>query len=160
MQLPRSAQQIQQALEQKGLPCSVIELEVSARTAADAASAIGCQVAEIVKSLLFCTKETNIPVLVLASGINRVSEQAIEKLVGEPIIKADANFTREITGFAIGGIPPLGHKQPIVHIFIDEEILQYTTVWAAAGTPHTVFSLPSTALVYATGGKLVSIKAE
>lgn len=158
MKLPKSAESVQIALEQKGLACKVVELNASTRTAADAASAIGCQVAEIIKSLLFCTKGSKIPVLVLASGINRVSEQVIEKLIGDTIVKADADFTRNVTGFAIGGIPPLGHKQPITHIFIDEDLLQYRTLWAAAGTPNTVFSLSVTELERATGGKVVTIK--
>ena len=104
---------------------------------------IGCQVGQIVKSLLFCTKETQRPVLVLASGKNRVNEEAIQRYIGEKIVKADADFTREVTGFAIGGIPPLGHKNSISLVYIDEDLLQYEILWAAAGTPYAVFSLPA-----------------
>lgn len=158
MALSKSAESVQQALTQKGLAFVVVELAKSTRTANDAATTIGCQVAQIVKSLLFYTKETRRPVLVLASGINRVSEEAIQKYLGEKITKADADFTQEVTGFAIGGIPPIGHKNPISHIYIDEDLLQYETLWAAAGTPYAVFSLPARELQIATGGKVVSIK--
>lgn len=158
MALSKSAESVQQALTQKGLEFVVVELAKSTRTANDAAITIGCQVAQIVKSLLFYTKETRRPVLVLASGINRVSEETIQKYIGEKITKADADFTREVTGFAIGGIPPIGHKNPILHIYIDEDLLQYETLWAAAGTPYAVFSLPARELQIVSSGKVVSIK--
>lgn len=156
--LSKSAEIVQKALYEKGLEFEVVELNASARTANDAAMAIGCQIGQIVKSLLFRTSETQKPVLVLASGKNRVSEEAVQKHIGEKIVKADADFTREITGFAIGGIPPLGHKNPISYIYLDEDLLQYETVWAAAGTPNAVFSLPVKDLKPATGGQVVSVK--
>src|SRR3982750_4330301 len=109
--LSKTAQSVQNALAQKGLECKVIELPDSTRTAQDAACAIGCEVGQIVKSLIFKTKETHRPVLILASGSNRVKEETIESYLSEKMVKADANFVREITGFAIGGIPPIGHKQ-------------------------------------------------
>lgn len=156
--LSKSAELVQRALCEKGLEFGVVELNASTRTANDAAMTIGCQVGQIIKSLLFRTKETQRPVLVLASGKNRVNEEAIQKYIGEKIAKADADFTREITGFAIGGIPPLGHKNPISLIYIDEDLLQYEILWAAAGTPYAVFSLPAKQLQTAIGGKIVSIK--
>lgn len=156
--LSKSAEVVQRALLEKGLEFKVIELATSTRTANEAATTIGCEVGQIVKSLLFRTKETQKPVLVLASGKNRVSEEAIQKYVGEKITKADADFTREITGFAIGGIPPLGHKNPILHVYIDEDLLQYETLWAAAGTPNAVFSLSANKLQKVTGGKIASLK--
>lgn len=156
--LSKSAELVQRALGEKGLKFEVLELNASTRTANDAAMAIGCQVEQIVKSLLFRTKETQRPVLVLASGKNRVSEKVIQKYIGEKIEKADADFTREITGFAIGGIPPLGHKNLIPFVYIDEDLLQYETLWAAAGTPCAVFSLPAKELQTVTSGKIVSIK--
>jgi prolyl-tRNA editing enzyme YbaK/EbsC (Cys-tRNA(Pro) deacylase) len=119
---------------------------------------IGCQVGQIIKSLLFRTRDSQRPVLILASGKNRVSEGAIQKYIGEKIEKADADFTREITGFAIGGIPPLGHKNSISFVYIDEDLLQYEILWAAAGTPYAVFSLPTKDLQTVTGGKIVSVK--
>lgn len=156
--LAKSAQSVQAVLDKKGLECKVIELPNSTRTAQDAASSIGCDIAQIVKSLIFKTKDTNKPVLVLASGPNRVNEKIIESYINEKIIKADADFTREITGFAIGGIPPIGHKQKIDFIFIDEDLLKFESIWAAAGTPNAVFNLQSNDLLALTDGKPVTIK--
>ncbi len=156
--LSKNAEIVQDALRKKGLTCEVVELSSSTRTAHDAAETLGCEVAQIVKSLLFRSEKTNQPILVLASGINRVNEKIIEKLRGEKIVKADADFTRDITGFAIGGVPPIGHKQTINHIFIDEDLLKLEKLWAAAGTPNAVFSLRSSDLLQLTGGKIVSIK--
>lgn len=154
--LSKSAQSIQDFLTAKGVKTSVVELPDSTRTARDAAKAIGCQVAQIVKSLIFRAKQSNKPILVLASGINRVNLEVISKLVGQEIEKADADFTREVTGFAIGGVPPVGHKTSIETI-IDKDLLKFKTVWAAAGTPHAVFSLDSVELEALTGGKIASI---
>jgi prolyl-tRNA editing enzyme YbaK/EbsC (Cys-tRNA(Pro) deacylase) len=155
--LTKSAQSIQEGLDSKGLNCKVIVLSESTRTAVDAATALGCDVAQIVKSLIFKTKSTGKPVLILASGPNRVDEKIIESHVGEKITKADADYTREVTGFAIGGIPPVGHKQPIDHIFIDEDLLKFENLWAAAGTPHAVFNLQSKDLLALMAGKVISI---
>lgn len=120
--LSRSAQSVQDVLSKKGINAKVIELPTSTRTAIDAANTIGCEVAQIVKSLIFRTKHTNKPILVLASGVNRVNEKLVAQAVGEEIVKADADFTREVTGFAIGGIPPVGHQQKI-ETFIDEDFM-------------------------------------
>jgi prolyl-tRNA editing enzyme YbaK/EbsC (Cys-tRNA(Pro) deacylase) len=154
--LSKTAQRFQDVLASKGLETRVVELSASARTAAEAAQALGCAQAQIVKSLVFRTKDTGRPILVLASGINRVNEQAIAAHVGEKIAKADAEFTRETTGFAIGGIPPMGHKQTIA-TFIDKDLLTYPELWAAAGTPHAVFCLAPSALERVTGGTVISI---
>jgi|SRR5580700_3760565 prolyl-tRNA editing enzyme YbaK/EbsC (Cys-tRNA(Pro) deacylase) len=156
--LSKSAQNIQDILNKKGITAKVLELPNSTRTAEDAAVAIGCTVAQIVKSLIFRTKETNKPILVLASGPNRVNEKLITEAVGEEIIKADANFTREVTGFAIGGIPPLGHKHPI-ETFIDEDLLKLKELWAAAGTPNAVFSIDALMLENLTSGKVIAVKS-
>lgn len=155
--LTKSAQSVQNVLEQKKLVCSVIEMPSSTRTAQDAALAIGCNISQIVKSLIFKTKDTHKPVLILASGPNRVNEKIIESHLHEELIKADADFVREITGFAIGGIPPIGHKQVIELIFIDEVLLKFDSVWAAAGTPNAVFNLQSKDLLEMTNGKIISI---
>lgn len=156
--LSKSAQRVQDVLSKKGLAFEVVELSSSTRTANDAATTIGCEVAQIVKSLLFCSKESKQPVLILASGINRVNEKTIETIIGEAITKADADFTRETTGFAIGGVPPMGHKQKIHHVLIDEDLLKFEKIWAAAGTPNAVFSLHSSDLESLTDGKICSIK--
>ena len=157
MSLSNSAQSVQDILNKKGIDAKVIELPASTRTAEEAAKTIGCQVAQIVKSLIFRTKRTNRAILVLASGINRVDEKLISLHIGEEIIKADADFVREVTGFAIGGIPPVGHNQQI-ETYIDEDLLQYRDLWAAAGTPNAVFSLDSGVIEDLTGGRIISIK--
>ena len=157
--LTKSAQSIQDVLRLKGVEhADVIELPDSTRTAVDAAAAIGCDVAQIVKSLIFKTQETERAVLILVSGKNRVDERVIESHVGEKITKADAAFTREMTGFAIGGIPPLGHKQVIPFIFIDEDLLDFQSVWAAAGTPNAVVNLQTKDFPQITGGKVISLQ--
>ena len=109
------------------------------------------------KSLVFRAKESNFPVLVIASGINRVDEKKLKALIGEPVGKADAEYVRENTGFAIGGVPPVGHKKKI-KTYIDEDLFQYETIWAAAGTPHAVFRLNPNELLKITGGMPVLIK--
>ena len=138
--LSASAQKVQNALNAFGLPCQVVELPDSTRSAQEAAQAIGCQVGQIVKSLIFKGKQSNKPILVLASGSNRVNEKKLKKLVAEPVKKADADFVREKTGFVIGGVPPVGHREQL-KTFLDEDLLQYEEIWAAAGTPHAVFKL-------------------
>lgn len=154
--LSKSAQSVQGALTKKGLSLNVVEFPASTRTAQDAANAIGCQVAQIVKSLIFRTQQTQRPILVLASGINRVNEKMIEKHVGEKIEKADADFARQTTGFAIGGIPPVGHTQ-IIETFIDEDLLSLNVLWAAAGTPNAVFNIKATDIQSLTNGKIIPI---
>lgn len=156
--LSSSAQSVQDAIAEKGLLFEVKELSSSTRTANDAAATIGCDVAQIIKSLLFRSTTTNQPVLILASGINRVNEKAIANLINENVIKADADFTRDVTGFAIGGVPPVGHKTKIGIIFIDEDLLRYEKLWAAAGTPNAVFCLQSKDIVSITNGKIVCIQ--
>jgi prolyl-tRNA editing enzyme YbaK/EbsC (Cys-tRNA(Pro) deacylase) len=155
--LSASAQKVQDALEVLGVSLKVVELPGSTRTAVEAAQAIGVQVGQIVKSLVFKSKRTQRPILVIASGANRVKEKNIEVLIDEPLGKADADFVREQTGFAIGGVPPVGHAQPI-ETFIDRDLLQYDEIWAAAGTPHAVFRLTPDELIRITSGTLVDIK--
>lgn len=153
----KSAQNVQDFLNQKGLSCTVLELSSSTKTAIDAAASIGCDVAQIVKSLIFKTAKTSEPILVLASGPNRVNEKVIESYVGEAITKADAAFTKDVTGFTIGGIPPIGHKQDIKFIFIDEDLKAFDCLWAAAGTPHAAFKITYHDLTVLSAGKTVSI---
>ena len=158
MKLSENAQKIQNELIAHGINSKVIELPDSTRTAVEAGQAIGCTVAQIIKSLVFRGAESGQAVLIEASGINRVNEKTIAALIGEPIVKADADFVRAKTGFAIGGVPPLGHATKIQAVFIDEELLQYQELWAAAGTPHAVFPLTPGDMVKLSGGKVVSIK--
>lgn len=154
--LSPSAQKVQQALQALGMTLQVVELPDSTRTAIEAAQAVGCQVGQIVKSLVFKTKRSQRALLVIASGSNRVDEKLIEARIGEPLGKADAEFVRQQTGFAIGGVPPLGHASPLL-TFIDQDLLQYERVWAAAGTPHAVFELNPADLARMTGGEIIPI---
>ena len=157
MSLSASAQRVQDALMKLGLTLQVVELPDSTRSAAEAAEAIGCSVGQIAKSLIFKTRKREEPVLVIASGPNRVDEKKIATLVGEMITKADADFVRQNTGFAIGGVAPIGHNQPI-RAFIDEDLLIFDEIWAAAGTPNAVFCLTGDDLVRATDGQVVRVK--
>ncbi|HKF36486.1 MAG TPA: YbaK/EbsC family protein [Ktedonobacteraceae bacterium] len=156
-ELSASARKVQDTLEMRGFPSHVVELPDSTRTAREAAQAIGCRVEQIVKSLVFKGQHSNKPILVVASGTNRVNERRLSELAGEPIEKADADFVRERTGFVVGGVPPLGHTGHI-DTFIDADLLQYEKLWAAAGTPHAVFELTPAELKAMTGGHVVSIK--
>jgi prolyl-tRNA editing enzyme YbaK/EbsC (Cys-tRNA(Pro) deacylase) len=152
----RGASKVQTVLDQLGFSLQVVELPESTRTAKEAAQTIGCQVGQIAKSLVFQTVETGRPLLVIASGINQVDEARIAEYVGEKIRKADAGFVRQHTGFAIGGVPPLGHEQPLL-TFIDRDLLRFGEIWAAAGTPHAVFRLTGEILVSATGGRVIEV---
>ena len=148
-----SALKVQAAL---GDRFKVMEFDASTRTAADAAAAIGCEVAEIAKSLIFRGANSGRAVLIIASGADRVDEKKAAAAVGEPIARADADFVREQTGFAIGGVPPVGHKQqPIV--LIEELLMRFAEIWAAAGTPNSVFRLTPAELVELTGGRTVAV---
>ncbi len=154
--LSQSALKVQKALNDKGFTMEVIELPASTRTAVEAAQAVGCDVAQIVKSLIFKAKRSEKPILVIASGANRVNEKVIEDLIGEPLGKADADFVRQQTGFVIGGVPPLGHSQPI-QTFIDQDLFKFTEIWAAAGTPNAVFKLTPQSLLKMTNGQVIKI---
>ena len=155
--LKSSAQKVQEALREHGLACEVVQMQDTTRSAQDAARAVGCEVGQIVKSLVFKGKQSQQPVLVVTSGANRVNEKAIGKELAEPIKMADPEFVRQITGFAIGGVPPVGHRHAL-KIFIDEDLLQYEEIWAAAGTPHAVFRLTPDDLKTITSGKVISVK--
>jgi prolyl-tRNA editing enzyme YbaK/EbsC (Cys-tRNA(Pro) deacylase) len=152
-----SAQKVQNTLKELGFSNKVVELPNTTRSAAEAAEAIGCQVAQIAKSLVFKTKRTGRPILVIASGINRVDEKKMREYVGERIGKANADFVRQQTGFVIGGVPPLGHLEDL-DTFIDEDLLHYDEIWAAAGNPFAVFKLTPTDLVKMAEGRVVNLK--
>jgi prolyl-tRNA editing enzyme YbaK/EbsC (Cys-tRNA(Pro) deacylase) len=155
--LSASAQRVQDALAKHGLDLEVKEFGASTRTAADAAAAIGCAVAQIAKSILFRATKSNRPVLVVASGVNRVDEKKVAALVGEPLGKADADFVRDRTGFVIGGVPPVGHAEKVA-TYVDEDLLVLPELWAAAGTPNAVFRLTPGDLVRITGGTVARTK--
>jgi prolyl-tRNA editing enzyme YbaK/EbsC (Cys-tRNA(Pro) deacylase) len=157
-ELSSSAQKVQSALSALGLPCRVVEMPASTRSAQEAADSIGCTVEQIVKTVVFRGKQTGQPVLVEASGVNRVSEKKVAALIGEPIEKANADYVRERTGFVIGGVPPLAHPEHI-RTLIDEELMQFSVIWAAAGTPNAVFELTPPDLHKMTGGQVADIKS-
>lgn len=156
--LPASAQRVQEALRAKGYSNRVVEMPDSTRTAADAAAACGCTVAQIAKSILFKAPDGD-PVLVITSGSNRVDTGKVGALLGARPGKADADFVRDSTGYAIGGVPPLGHAGP-VRIFIDADLIQFDEIWAAAGTPKCVFKLAPSELEAMTGGTVADIRAD
>jgi prolyl-tRNA editing enzyme YbaK/EbsC (Cys-tRNA(Pro) deacylase) len=157
MSLSPSAQKVQEALAALGFPHQVIEHEQTTRTSAEAAAAVGCEVGQIAKSLIFKGKQSGKAILVIASGANRADEKKLRDLLGEKVEKPDADFVRERTGFVIGGVPPLGHAEPLI-TFIDEDLMQYDSIWAAAGTPNAVFLLTPVELVKMTGGRVVAVK--
>ena len=155
--LSSSAQKIQDQLQSLGYEYTVIEHSESTRTAQEAADRAGCELGQIVKSLIFQGRDSGKPILVLTSGANRVDEKRISEYAGEPIRRADADFVRLVTGFAIGGVPPVGHLQKM-ETYIDEDFLQYPTIWAAAGTPNAIFELQTGDLQRMTNGQVVRVK--
>lgn len=144
-QLPRSAQRVQDAATELKLEISVLEMPDSTRTAEDAAVACGCDVAQIVKSLVFKGSDTETPYLLLVSGANRVNEAKMASQIGETLKRPQADYVRDLTGYAIGGVPPFGHASPLA-TFMDQDLLVFDRVWAAAGTPKCLFSVEPNAL--------------
>jgi len=155
--LSPSAQKIQDQIKSLGYDYTVIEHAESTRTAQEAADRAGCELGQIVKSLIFKGKVSGKPILVLTSGANRVDEKRISEYAGEAIGRADADFVRAVTGFAIGGVPPLGHLQQM-ETYIDEDFLSYPTIWAAAGTANAIFELKTEDLQQMTNGTVVQVK--
>ncbi len=153
--LPKSAQGVQKALEDAKVDSNVVELPASTHTAKEAANTLGCELAEIAKSLVFMT-ESKKPILVIASGVNRIDEGKLADFVGEKISRASLEFVREKTGFVIGGVAPIAHKEKML-TFIDEDLLALKIVWAAAGTPRSVFSISSEDLVRVTQGTVLRV---
>ena len=157
MTLSLTAQKIQDALRALGYDYTVIEHAESTRTAQEAADRAGCELGQIVKSLIFRGKTSGKPILVLTSGANRVDEKRIAAYADEPIARADADFVRAATGFAIGGVPPIGHTQKM-ETYLDEDFLQHQTIWAAAGMPNAIFELRTEDLQKITDGKVARVK--
>ncbi len=154
-----SQQRVADVLTQHGIAARIVTFDASTRTAADAAGAIGCDVAQIAKSIILKTRQSNRLVLVVTSGRNRVCEKSVTELVGEKVGRADADFVREKTGFAIGGVAPVAHLEtPLV--LVDEDLLALPELWAAAGTPNSVFRLTPQELVALTAGRVARIKEE
>ncbi len=145
-------------LRRLGIATQVTEMPASTRTASDAAMGVGCDIGQIVESLVFKSSETGEPLLVLVSGADRVDEARLAEVAGGKVERADAGFVRSRTGFAIGGVPPLGHSEAI-STYVDERLLAYEVVWAAAGTPNAVFPVNPGDLVRATSATVVSVSA-
>ena len=134
---------------------TVVEFDESTHTAQEAADAIGCKLAQIAKSILFRSASGR-PVLVIASGINKVDEKKIRALLGEKIERASPDFVKEMTGFEVGGVPPLGHASPCV-IYLDEDLMAYPTLWAAGGTPNAVFEIGFERLAEMSGATVADV---
>ncbi len=154
--LKGSLQRVQEALEKYNLNTQIVEYATSTRTSQEAADAIGCDLGQIVKTLIFKGKESHRPLCVLVSGKNRVEEKKVSLIVGEPIERPDAKFVELHTGFAIGGVSPVGYTFELPPL-IDEDLISYPILWAAAGTPHTVFSLTPADLIRITNGQIAKI---
>ncbi len=152
---PRLAH-FQSILQEYDISSEIKVFSAAARTARQAADAIGCEVGQIVKSLVFRGTITQRPVLALTSGANRVDEQRLSEQMQEPVAKADAGFVRNMTGYSIGGVPPFGHLQPLL-TFIDVDLFRYQVIWAAAGTPNTVFPLSCAQLRDVTKGQTIRV---
>ena len=155
--LSPSVQRVRDALQAHGFGREIVRLPASAHTSAEAARQLGCEVAQIAKSLVFRGRTSGRAVLVIASGANRVDEHKIAALVSEPVDKANAAFVRERTGFAIGGVAPVGHTEPVTTL-IDEDLAQWPEIWAAGGHPSTVFRLGADELIRMTGGRVTLVK--
>lgn len=154
--LKPAAQRVQAALRAKGMDAQVRHMGQPTRSAEEAAAACGCAVGQIVKSLVFCGIKSGKVYLLLVSGSNRVNEQAVGRLLGESLQRPNAAFVRDATGFAIGGVPPLGHSQPLA-TFMDEALLAYAIVWAAAGTPDAVFPIAPASLAAAAAAQIIAL---
>ena len=157
MSLSPTAQRVQDVIAARGFPCQVIEFAESTRTSQEAADRAGCSLGQITKSMIFKGQASGKPILVLTSGSNRVDEGRISAYAGELIGRADPDFVRAVTGFAIGGVPPLGHTQRM-EAYLDEDLMQYETVWAAAGTPKAIFELTPAQLQDMSGAKVVQVR--
>lgn len=155
--LGKSAAKIQSELNKYGLELKVVTMQETTRTCVEAANSIGCEVGQIVKSMIFQGKNSGQPVLIVASGNNRINEKKMKQYLGEAVSRPDANYVQEITGFAIGGIPPVGHINQLT-CFIDADLFQYNEIWAAAGTPFDVFCLSPQQLLAITQGKIIDVK--
>ncbi len=149
---------MQNSLRAAGFPYDVVELSTPTRTAAEAAHAVGCDIGQIAKSLVFERTPGGLPLLVIASGAHRIDESRLSKEVGgQKIRKPDAEYVRRFTGFTIGGVPPLGHDT-LLETLIDEALLRHPYIWAAAGTPHALFRMDPKDLVPMTGGRVISVR--
>lgn len=155
-----SAQRVAEAAQALGLDIEIVEFAQTTRSAQEAAEAVGCQVAQIVKSLCFVVNGRS--TICLVSGANQLDERKLAALSGvgrKQVSRADADSVKAATGFSIGGVPPFGHATPSP-VYVDEDLLQFETVWAAAGTPFAVFAVRPAELARASGGQVADLKRE
>lgn len=155
---PGGLERVKAAAAGLGLDVAIVEMPATTRTAEEAAAACGCVVGQIVKSLVFAGAESGRPYLILVSGANRVDEVHVAAAIGEPVRRPDAAYVRERTGFAIGGVAPIGHAEPVA-TFMDRDLFGHNVVWAAAGTPRAVFAVAPDRLRAATGATVVTVTA-
>jgi len=155
--LSKNAQEVQDLLVSRGYKNRVIELPESSHTAQEAAQALGCKVEQIAKSIVFRLKESNNALMVIATGPNRVNEKHVGNIIGEKLSKADADFVKDRTGYSIGGVSPVV-QNPDIAILIDEDLLRYDEIWAAAGHPKAVFKMTPEELLELTNGRVTDIK--
>lgn len=155
-ELKEASRRFQQAAAELGLTVEITEHAVSSRTAEEAGAACGCTVGQIVKSLIFRGAKSGRPIMLLVSGANRVDQIGVAKAIGEPLDRPDAGYVRDLTGYAIGGIPPLGHKTAIA-TYIDRDLMQHAVIWAAAGTPNSVFPVAPERLAEFARATIISV---
>jgi Cys-tRNA(Pro) deacylase len=158
-ELSNSAKRVQDYLAARGFSFEVTELSRSTRTAQEAADSVGCKVSQIAKSLVFRERKTHLPILVIASGANRVDTKKIQKATGLKLGRADANYVKARVGYAIGGVPPVGHTEPLETI-LDPDLKQHDVIWAAAGSPSALFQLNPNDLELLTQGRWVDLCEE
>lgn len=156
--MSRSLKRVEADATRLGLGIEVVKMEVSTKTAAEAAAAIGAEVDQIVKSIIFRGSASGRAILFLTAGGNQVDTDLAAALAQEPLGRADADFIRAETGFAIGGVSPIGHLNP-PRAFLDRHLMGFDRIWAAAGTPHHMFSIAPTTLVSATGAEIAGFAA-
>lgn len=154
--IPAATKRVLDAATRAGLPCSLRIMPETTHTAEDAANACGCEIDLIVKSLVFKGKTTKKPFLMLVSGKNRVNEKNIALMVGEVVEKADADLVKRATGYAIGGVPPIGLSNRLP-VLMDETLLRFARVWCAAGTANTVMSVPTHVLARAVAARVIKV---
>lgn len=154
--LSKSARRVQEYFSSNGFKFEITELNDSTRTAQEAADSVGCEVGQIAKSLVFVDELSDRPILIIASGANRVDVRKVGQLTGKKLGRADGKFVKKRVGFSIGGVPPAGHKETIETI-LDHDLKKYSNIWAAAGTPHAVFELNPTQLESLTNGEWMDV---
>lgn len=143
---------IQELLKDFGVESKVTTFDQSTKTSQQAADALGCEVAQIAKSMVFMNKDDRTAILIIASGANRVDKEILENVVGAPVKLADPEFVLEQTGYIVGGVAPIGHTIP-PKIYIDKDLLEYEYVWAAAGTSNSVFKINTQELIRITSAE-------